>query len=297
MLTMKARLPEGTGTRPRPASAPPGAPPLPDASRITSRHNPLVARFREAATRAGSDPVLLLDGEHLVTAALDAGARLDVVAVSDDWLARAPSHAALGRRLERLGVRVVRVTPAVLAAISPVRSPTGIVALAEQPEVGAAAPFEPAPALVLVLVGVQDPGNVGAIVRIADAFGATGVIAAAGSADPFGWKALRGAMGSTFRLPVQGGADLDGVLGVCAERRVAVVAAASAGGAPPERAPFDGPCAILLGAEGGGLAPSVARRAALLVTIPMRPAVESLNVAAAAAVLAYEARRRRASHA
>lgn len=294
---MKARPPEGTGARPRRASAQPGVPPPSRVARITSRQNPLVARFRRAATRSGADPLLLLDGAHLVAAALDAGARLDVVAVSDDWPASDPSDAALLGRLERRRVRLVMVTPVVLAAISPVRSPTGIVALAEPLPVEAATPFKPAPALALVLVGVQDPGNVGAVVRIADAFGATGVIAAAGSADPFGWKALRGAMGSTFRMPVWAGADLDRVFDACAERGVVVLAATAAGGVPPERAPLDGPCAILLGAEGRGIAPAIARRAALPVTIPMRPGVESLNVAAAAAVLAHEARRRRTSDA
>lgn len=276
---------------------PPGTASPPRVTSITSRHNPLVARFREAARRSGSEAVLLLDGDHLVRAALDAGVRPDVVAISDEWLATDPSHPALRLQVERAGARVVIVTPAVLAAMSPVRSPTGIVALAKRPQADAADPFEPAPALALVLVGVQDPGNVGAVVRVADAFGATGVVAAAGSADPFGWKALRGAMGSTFRVPVWAGANLDRVFDACGERGVAVVAATAAGGLPPERAPLDEPCAVLLGAEGRGLAPSVAGRAAVRVTIPMRPAVESLNVAVAAAVLAYEGRRRRTSHA
>lgn len=287
--------PEGAGTRRPRASGPRRAARPSDTARITSRHNPLVARFREAARRSGTDAVLLLDGVHLVTAALDAGARLDIVAVADGWLATDPSHAGLLTRLGRARARVVTVAPAVLAAISPVRAPSGIVALAERPRVSPSDPFEPAPALAFVLAGVQDPGNVGAIVRVADAFGATGVIATAGSADPFGWKALRGAMGSTFRVPVWAGADLDLVFEMCAEHGVTIVAATAAGGLPPDRAPLEGPCAILLGAEGRGLAPSVAERAAVRVTVPMRSAVDSLNVAAAAAVLAYEGWRRRAS--
>ncbi len=91
---------------------------------------------------------------------------------------------------------------AVMAAMSPVREPSGIVALAAAQPATLDEVVAATPALVVVLNGIQDAGNVGAIIRAADGCGATGVIAIEGTADPFGWKALRGAMGSTFRLPV-----------------------------------------------------------------------------------------------
>jgi RNA methyltransferase, TrmH family len=93
-------------------------------------------------------------------------------------------------------VRVVGAPARVFAAMSPVRTPSGIVALATHPRVTDAALVTPAPALVLVGVDIQDPGNVGAIVRAAEAAWATGVVFVGASADPFGWKALRGAMGA-----------------------------------------------------------------------------------------------------
>src|SRR5207237_9700502 len=93
----------------------------------------------------------------------------------------------------------------VIDAISPVRSSSPIVALACRPSTDEARLYRSAAPLVIVAVDVQDPGNVGAIVRVAEAAGATGVVAAGASADPFGWKALRGSMGSALRVPIAGG--------------------------------------------------------------------------------------------
>ena len=146
--------------------------------------------------------------------------------------------------------------------------------------------------LVVVAVDVQDPGNLGAIVRAAEAAGATGVIASGASADPFGWKALRGAMGSTFRLPVLRVPDVDDGAARLPRARLAHHrhrARRDAG----HRVPLDEACAVLLGAEGTGLPQALVDAADTRLTIPMQAPVESLNVAVAAGIILYEARRQR----
>jgi TrmH family RNA methyltransferase len=169
--------------------------------RITSRQNPVVKQFRAAAR--GDDERVLLDGEHLIGEALTSDVAVEVAAVGDRL-----SAAPIVSRLERAGTRLLRVSDAVLSAISPVRTPSGIVAIARRSADGIERALAPPGALVLMLHDVQDPGNVGAAVRAAEACGATGVVCGDGTANPFGWKALRGSMGSSLRVPIAMGVPL-----------------------------------------------------------------------------------------
>jgi TrmH family RNA methyltransferase len=148
------------------------------------------------------------------------------------------------------------------------------------------------PVRLLGLVGVQDPGNVGSAIRTAEALGATGVIAFDGSAHPGGAKALRGAMGSTFRLPVAS-ARLADVLPELRRREIRIAATLAEGGEPPSAAALAAPVLMLLGNEGAGLPDTLAAEADIRITIPMRAGVESLNVAVTAALLLWEAAGRR----
>lgn len=257
--------------------------------RITSRQNPLVARFRAAAE--GDDRWMLLDGPHLVAEALAAGLAIDCVAV-EAGRTEVPDLAAVLRGVA--GDRVVTVSRSVLDAISPVRTPEGIVALAERPRhVAAGVLRHGAPALVVCAVDVQDPGNVGAIVRAAEAGGATGVLTTTGTADAFGWKALRGAMGSAFRLPIASGLTPDEAVFEARAAGLQVVATAGHGHTPMEAADLRPPTLLLLGSEGRGLPAGVLDAADVRLSVPMAPPVESLNVAVAAGVIVYEARRQR----
>jgi len=261
--------------------------------RISSRSNPLVSRFRDAARGRGPEGIVLLDGEHLVSEALASGVELETVALTD----AAVEHChALCARLEDASVAVVTVADAVMSAVTPVRQPSGIAALARVGPANIVDVLARAPQLVVVLDGIQDAGNVGAIVRAADAYGATGVVTTPGTADPFGWKALRGAMGSTFRLPIAVRQPLADVLKDLEGRGVSVVAAVPRGGTPLPAVDLRRPAALLLGGEGAGLADDVAARADERVTIPMRAPVESLNVAITAAVMLYEASNQRNGH-
>jgi TrmH family RNA methyltransferase len=255
---------------------------------ISSRTNPLVKRFRAVAD--SPDDVVLLDGVHLLEEALGSNLAVDVVAVSEEDT-DTPA-ARLAQRAAARGARVVAVTQAVLSAMSPVRHPSGVVAIARRPSATLADALDRAPQLVLMLADIQDPGNVGAIIRAAEGCGATGVIASRASADPFGWKALRGSMGSAFRLPVAR-QPLDGAVAAARDRGIQVLAAVPHGGKPLPLCNLRRPSAVLLGGEGAGLAADLAARADEQLSIPMRPPVESLNVATTAALVAYEAMRQR----
>jgi TrmH family RNA methyltransferase len=196
-------------------------------------------------------------------------------------------------RVRHEGGKAIVVNEQVLAAISPVRQPSGVVALAPRRSGTIDDVLERRPPLVLMLCDVQDPGNVGAIVRAAEACGATGLVTGEGTADPFGWKALRGGMGSTFRLPIAAKTSLPDVVRRSRDEGLRVFATMARDGTPLPECDLRGGVAILLGGEGAGLPEDLARAADERITIPMHRPVESLNVAIAAALIVYEADRQR----
>jgi RNA methyltransferase, TrmH family len=255
-------------------------------SRITSRQHPVVQRFRRLIAKRREGDGILLDGAHLVAEALDAGVPVEVVLTDG----RAPD---LSHRARAAGAAVYAGSAAVLEAASPVRTPTGTVAIASWQPAALSDLFTRTPALVLGLSGVQDPGNAGSVVRSADALGGTGVAMLDGGADPAGWRALRGAMGSTFHLPVARGTTND-LVQAARQAGVRLAATVAAGGERLESVDLRSPIVVLLGNEGAGLAADVVEHADLALTVPMRPGVDSLNVAVTAAVILYEARRQRA---
>ena len=259
---------------------------MPSNVRITSRQHPLVRQFRLAAERADREPTALLDGEHLLREAL--AARVPIRAVLTDG-----GHPELTDRAAESGAAVHTCTRAVLEAASPVRTPSGIVALAAWTPARLEDVFRARPALVVGLVDVQDPGNVGSTIRSADALGATGLIALGATADPASWKVLRGSMGSAFRLPVARGSLAEAV-GRARREGVRVLATAVAGGDPLPTADLAAPALVLFGHEGLGLPTAALAEADASITIPMRAGIDSLNVAVAAALVLDEARRQRA---
>lgn len=260
---------------------------------ITSRQNPLVQQCRDLARRRpfGSDDVLL-DGLHLITDALDAGVPLVSVLVAQRVL-ETPDGAALVRRLARTDAALQQAPDAVLEAASPVKTPTGILAIARLRQAPPDAVWAPPPALAVCAVGVQDPGNVGAIIRAADAAGATGALVTDGSADPLGWKALRGSMGSALRLPLRTGLNAASACDEARRRGLRVIATSPGGGDNLYDVDFRGPTLVLVGGEGPGLPDALVAAADVRLRIPMRATVESLNAAVAAAVVLFEAHRQR----
>jgi TrmH family RNA methyltransferase len=259
-------------------------------TRVSSRHHALVRDCRSLA-RADRNGRVLLDGAHLVCDALRAGATIEAVLVTRAAL---DADADLSSALRASPVPLYEGSAGVLEAASPARSPSGVVAIARWASADAPSLFSPFPALVVGLVDVQDPGNVGAVIRAADALGATGVGVTGRSADPGGWKALRGSMGSAFRLPVAR-LDLTALLDEAKRAKAHVAAAVVRGGTEPARASLTRPTLLLFGHEGAGLPGDVLRRADTRVTLPMRAGIESLNVSVAAALVLDEARRQRGS--
>ena len=262
---------------------------------ITSRRNPVVARFRAAA---GADAVglLLLDGAHVIAEAIEAGIHVReaaVVAVT----AETPRSAVtdLADRLRQLEVPVTTASASVMSALSPLRSASPIVALADRPAASEARVYRGA-SLALIAIDVQDPGNVGAIVRVAEASGASGVVCAGACANPFGWKALRGSMGSAVRLPILVRPKSGVAIEEAHRHGYRIVATVPRGGRSLFDADLSGSIAVLIGGEGQGLTPSQIEAADERVTIPMQSPVESLNAAVTAALVVYEASRQKKLH-
>jgi len=259
--------------------------------RITSRQNPVVARVR-AAARGGAGEPLLLDGLHLVAEAAAAGLQMRLVVARAEAVER-DDVGELVARLDRAGVEVATASAAVMDALSPVRSPSVLVALADRPPGGGERLYASARPTVAIACGVQDPGNLGAIVRVAEASGAAGLVAARPSADPFGWKALRGSMGSALRLPIATDDTPEEAVANARRHGCRVVAAVPRDGRSLFDADLRAPIAVLIGGEGPGLDADLVGAADERVTIPMEAPVESLNAAVTAALLLYEARRQR----
>jgi TrmH family RNA methyltransferase len=261
---------------------------------ITSRQNPIVRAFRELTSEASANgDRLLLDGVHLVREARAAGLDVERLAVSAAHLADNSEIATLADSMANEGAEVIAVSSSVMTAISPVKTPTGIVAIVKRKPVAVADICQLPNPLVVAPVDVQDPGNLGALLRAAEAGGATGAAICGASASPFSWKAVRGSMGSVLRLPVAAGVMPDALLKCAHKFGLRTVASVARNGQAPDAIDWRGGVLLFVGGEGRGLADELVNACDARVSIPMRSPVESLNVAVAAALLVYEARRTR----
>jgi TrmH family RNA methyltransferase len=262
--------------------------------RISSRENPIVRAYRQLARQPDATGLrLLLDGAHLVREAHAATLTFESVVIARSHADRGTEEGALAQELQRAGVDVVCTSDNVFEAVSPVRAPSGIVAIAHRHPTTVDAILTHARLFVLVVVDVQDPGNLGALMRVAEAGGISGMIVSGDSANPFSWKAVRGSMGSALRLPIARSHSVEAVVQEIQRRDAKMIAAVPRDGHDPDAADWSGRIALLLGGEGAGLSAGVIAAADERVTIPMEPPVESLNVAAAAAIVIYAARRGR----
>jgi TrmH family RNA methyltransferase len=259
---------------------------------ITSRKNPLVQRAR--ATRDGRERGLVFaEGVRLCEEALGAGLGLELVLYARG-LAEDARGAELLESLREACPAVHLVGEDVLDSVSDTKTPQGVVALARRPETGREVVGRAGGVPLLVVIHkANNPSNAGAMLRVAEAAGATGVVVTKGSTDPLSAKALRGSMGSAFRLPLWTGPTLEEALRWCAERGIRSVATAAEATTAHTEIDWTRPCAVVVGPEAGGLSDEESRAADECVRIPMREPVESLNVAVALAVVLYEAARQR----
>jgi len=261
---------------------------------IRSAQHPAVKEARRLEADAGArrkEGRAVAWGRHLAIEALAAG-----IPIERAFLAPGVEDDAEGERLAaaiaRAAVPALRVAKALLDGIAAGAGDQGIVLVLRRPSMTLDNLLARRPTLLLLAHGVQDPGNLGSMIRSARALGADAMGVLEGSADPWSSRALRAAMGAAFHLPIVE-AESGPLLAALRRAGLRVVAAASAATTAPAGADLRGPVALLLGREGAGLPPSLLDAADATVGIPMQPEVDSLNVHAAAAILLYEARRQR----
>lgn len=262
---------------------------MPRAENITSAANPLLKEVRRAVVRGSltSEGLCVAESFHLLEEALRSDREVRVVLAAESVRSAVEAHV---RKLA--GLRMAVLPDNLFDAVAGTESSQGVIALVRPPEWKVEQLFRGA-SLVVVLDGVQDPGNVGAICRAAEAFGATGALFVKGSASPFNPKALRGSAGSLFRLPFVHGVDPALARAALCQHKLEVWAGVPrhAGAHRLEEADLTRKCAFIIGSEGRGVSQEL-RAAAMDLYIPT-VAVESLNAAMAAGILLYEARRQR----
>jgi TrmH family RNA methyltransferase len=261
---------------------------------ITSRDNALLRHargVRDGKTRES----IYVEGLRLCREALSSNLNIEAVIYSDE-IAKKDRAAELIHELEKVSAKSASVSEKLLESISYTKTPQGIVVLAARPEISDSE-FKEAQSqspLLVVLHGINNPVNVGAILRTAEAAGATGVIATKGTSDPFSPKSLRGAMGSAFRLPIWSDAELQNVISWCRKQKIRTVAADATGSQSYVNLDWRIPTALVMGQESAGLSEEEVAATDESVNIPMQGSTESLNVAVATAILLYEAHRQRA---
>ena len=258
--------------------------------RVEGRHNPRVKELRRAFREAAPNPdgEVAVEGMHLVEEAIRSGLRISTVFFNDS--ARQRAHKLLPQLSAH--TEALLLSDDMFASVAPTETPQGIAALVRVRSFALEDLLKSQPALLMMTVGLQDPGNLGTIARSGEAFGATGLLLGEGTVSPWNWKAVRGSAGSIFRLPSTR-VPLHGALPELKTRGIRVLATSSHKGTPAWEAELREPVAILIGGEGAGVPKEVLAQADELIAIPHSSNVESLNAGIAAAVVLYEAARQR----
>lgn len=256
---------------------------------VTSLQNPQLKRLVRLRTRREreAEGVILIEGARELARAGRAGVEVLELYLCPELLS--PEAVALLPEVERQARRVTELARAAFEKVSGRENPDGLLGVAGTPT-----PRLPDPgddALIVVLHGLEKPGNVGAILRTADAVGASGVLVLGRGADPYGPNVVRASQGSVFSVPTAV-LDEDEALAWLADHGFTTVACTPDADAEYWDTPLTGRVALLLGTEHAGLPPEW-RRSERAVRIPMHGAADSLNVATAAALVLYEARRQR----
>lgn len=248
--------------------------------RITSRKNALISNLRLLSKQAKArreQRLFLLDGATLLQEALRYGGQIETILVQEGYsLPPLPEQ-----------VRVVEVPVDILADVAPSKTPQGVLTVCAMPDT--TLPERLKGACYIIADTIQDPGNIGAMLRSADAFGADALLLSGASADPFGPKAVRASMGAVFRTPIYTGSDAD----ICAA--LGDIPRFRADLTPDARPLYEErlyPSAIVIGSEGQGVS-EFWRAETRGVIIPMRATCESLNAAVAASILLYEINRQK----
>ncbi len=254
---------------------------------LSSVRNPALKEIRKAILRGSltDQGFCVAESFHLLEEALRSSCHIDSVFVAESVRSTVESHI---RGLK--SIRVAILADDLFATIASTETTQGVIALVKPPTWTLDQLFR-GHSLVLVLDGVQDPGNAGTILRAAEAFGATGAALLKGCVNPFNPKALRASAGSVFRLPLMSALDELLLLAAIEQRKMEMFAMLPAGSLTLDQCRLDRKCAIVIGSEGHGVNERL-RAKAVDVRIPT-VGVESLNAAMSAAVTLYEARKQR----
>jgi RNA methyltransferase, TrmH family len=255
---------------------------------LTSQQNPLVKQLKKLhrAKERQEQQLFLLEGTHLVEAACLANRSLATICCTPEWQQRYPT---LWRKLEQRSQRIELVSQDVLRSIATTIEPDGIIATVER----ASTPLPQFTNLGLVLQTIQDPGNLGTIIRTAAAVSAEGILLSADCVDLDHPKVLRASAGQWFQMPMKASSTLILDLSNYQQHGMQIVATLPTATQSYWQIDFQKPTLLLLGNEGAGLSADLAALADHQVTIPLSPGVESLNVAIAAALMLYEVKRQR----
>ncbi len=257
---------------------------------VTSRQNSLVKDLRRAFSEGEptKDGSIAVEGMHLLEEAIRSGVRFQAVFFAESARARAD------RLLPQIGahVEILLLPEDVFASAVSTGTPQGVAALVRVKAFDLNDVLAGESPLVICCAGIQDPGNLGTIIRSAEAFGAAGVIIGDKTVSPYNPKVVRASAGSIFRLPLVRAATAD-VLKELRSRSVKLLATSSHKGTPLPDVDLTGPAAVFIGSEGSGLPREVMSAIDESILIPHSEKVESLNAGIAAAIVLYEASRQR----
>lgn len=261
---------------------------------ITSRDNSLLRQAR--AVRDGkTKDLIFVEGLRLCEEAVKSNLPIEAVIFSEQ-LAAKEKAAPVIEQISSVATRAASVSEKLLESISFTKTPQGIVLLARRPEATSQVlGDQDPPALLVVMHQINNPVNVGAIIRTAEAAGASGAVGTANTSDPFSPKALRGAMGSAFRLPIWSGPTYEEVIQWCRAHKIRTACAVADSDTSFTELDWTNPTALIVGQESTGLSKTEIDLADESVGIPMKGSVESLNVSVAAGILLFEAARQRES--
>jgi TrmH family RNA methyltransferase len=262
---------------------------------IEGRHNALVKELRQAFARAErtEDGLCAVEGVRIVEEAIRSGLRFRAVFFRDS------AQNLADRLLPQIGANVetLLLSDKLFDGTVPSETPQGVAALVRFKEFSLDEVMERLQVgPVMVLIGLQDPGNLGTILRSAEAFGSAGVVLGEGTVSPFNSKVIRASAGSMFRLPVLLAKRAGGMEEISARLRkqsVRLIATSSHKGTPLDEARLTGPSAVFIGSEGAGLPRAVMAQVDELIAIPHTAQVESLNAGVAGSIVLYEAARQR----
>lgn len=262
--------------------------------RIESPENPVWKQLHKLETRKGREKegLYLIEGFHLLLEAIASAQEIKFGVFRESLLEEEPTAQALAKTLEEKGAMVILAPDDLFDRFADTETPQGVLAAVKKPVVSEKSFFENpnrGGTNLIVLDRLQDPGNVGTILRTADAGGFLGALVIKGSADIFNPKVIRAASGSLFRLPVLFCESAEQALDTLSRHGKKIVVTAPTASADCYECPIGSHSAIVIGNEGGGVSDLLMQQADLQLKIPMESSVESLNAAVAAGILIFEA--------